>query len=265
MSDIAPILNSRILGSGKNLIILHGLYGSSDNWLTIGNKLANNFTVHLLDLRNHGRSFHSEEHNYSVMCMDVKRYMEAHSITKCILIGHSMGGKVAMLFTITYPSCIEKLIVLDIAPKNYKNNIQGHVNMIKAMKSLNIENLKTRNEIANLAMVKLKQEKLVHLLLKNIYRNKKGTFSWKLNLDSIDENIFEIANGVDKWKKIQVKTPTLFLRGEESNYIKEQDYFFIQPFFTTFEVHTVNKAGHWLHAEKPYIVIDEILNFTLEE
>lgn len=263
MPDTVKTLNARTLGKGKHLLVLHGLYGSSDNWVSIGRKLSDYFTVHLIDLRNHGNSFHHEEHNYNCMCHDVLNYLQTHNIKQCSLVGHSMGGKVAMLFSITYPQMVEKLIVLDIAPKNYTNHISKHLLLIKTMQSIEVDKIKNRSKIADIAIKTLKEEKLVHLLLKNIYRNKAGTFSWKLNLSALQNNILNISGGTENWQKKPVSIPTLFLKGEKSEYLNNEDCFFMQLFFSSFEVNTVLGAGHWLHAEKPKEIINKILDFSL--
>lgn len=257
-------LHSRILGENNPpLLILHGLYGSSDNWLSIGTKLSKYFTVHLIDLRNHGNSPHHPTHNYQVMCEDLRLYLDTKKISKCILAGHSMGGKTAMLFSLIHPTFIEKLIILDIAPKDYPENMEGHLHLLKVMQELPIENLYTRSKIIEIVRPLLKKENLVQLLLKNIRRNKQHTFSWKINIEALKHNILEITGGTSSWKKEATNIPTLFLKGEKSLYLTKDDYFFIQLFFSRFEVMTVPNAGHWLHAEQPKTVINKILDFSL--
>lgn len=253
-------LYGTLLGKGSPVLILHGLYGSSDNWLSIAKELSKDFCVHSLDLRNHGRSPHSKEHNYPVMVEDIKEYLATNSIKKTVLLGHSMGGKVAMLFTLSYPEYVSKLIVADIAPKNYKDNYDGHVRILETMRTMDLKNLATRKEIEKKLAATL-SPKVTQLILKNLYRKKDKTFEWRLNVPVLYAQLANITGGTDDWEKMQTKVPTLFIKGETSHYLSLDDDFIIRKSFKNAELTVIPKAGHWLHAEQSELVLKTILYF----
>ncbi len=255
-------LHSTILGSGKPLLILHGLYGSSDNWHTIGKALADEgFAVHLLDLRNHGRSPHSDEHTYNAMVEDIMEYLQNNQLTKITLLGHSMGGKVAMLFTLNHAEMVKKLIVVDIAPKTYPINYDNHLHILHTMSALNLGMAKSRKEIEKMLLPHIKNTKVVQLIMKNLHRKKQGNFEWKINIKALTENLENITGGADGWEKKSCTTPTLFLRGEQSDYLILTDNFLIKKSFPNAEITTIPNAGHWVHAEQPRLVVKTILYF----
>ncbi|PVX52346.1 pimeloyl-ACP methyl ester carboxylesterase [Balneicella halophila] len=254
-------LHSTISGEGAPLLILHGLYGCSDNWLTIAKELSEDFCIHRLDLRNHGRSPHSDEHNYTVMAEDIKEYMNDHELKKAIILGHSMGGKVAMLFTLTYPDRVDKLIVADIAPKNYTINYDGHIKILDVMRSLDLDEVDRRKEIEEQLTSLLKSEKVVKLVMKNLHRKKDKTFEWRINLPVLYDKLENITGGTEGWDKLQTKVPALFIKGENSHYLTLEDDFIIRKSFSNSELTVIPNAGHWLHAEQPELVIKTILYF----
>lgn len=254
-------LYSTILGEGTPILILHGLYGSSDNWLTIAKELSKDFCVHCLDLRNHGRSPHSSEHNYTAMAEDIKEYLDSHNISKTLLLGHSMGGKVAMLFTLTHPEYVQKLIVADIAPKNYRNNYDGHIQILEVMRSIDLKTLRTRHEVEKQLNAILKSEKVTQLIMKNLHRRKDKSFEWRINVPVLYEKLTNITGGTDDWNKMQTKVPTLFIKGENSHYLSLEDDFIIKKSFKNAELTVIPKAGHWLHAEQTELVLKTILYF----
>ncbi len=255
-------LHSTILGKGEPLLVLHGLYGLSDNWQTIGKALANEeFQVHLIDLRNHGRSPHNNEHNYPTMVQDIEEYLQTHNLKKVSLLGHSMGGKVSMLFTLNHPEKVKKLVVADIAPKNYPVNYDNHSHILGAMDSLNLTLAKSRGEIEKILLPEIKRAEVVQLIMKNLHRKKSGGFEWKINLKTLTENLENITHGTEDWDKKKCNTPTLFLRGENSEYLSLSDNFLIKKSFPNSEISTIPNAGHWLHAEQPELVIKTILYF----
>lgn len=253
-------LYGTLLGKGSPVLILHGLYGSSDNWLTIAKELSKDFCVHSLDLRNHGRSPHSEEHNYPVMVEDIKEYLDKHALKKTLLLGHSMGGKVAMLFTLSYPERVDKLIVADIAPKNYKNNYDGHIRILETMRSIDLKNLTTRKEIEKKLATSL-SKKITQLILKNLYRKKDNSFDWRINVAVLYKQLENITGGTDGWEKMQTNVPALFIKGETSHYLSLEDDFTIRKSFKNAELTVIPKAGHWLHAEQSELVLKTILYF----
>lgn len=254
-------LHASVQGEGFSILILHGLYGSSDNWLTIAKELAVDFCVHSLDLRNHGRSPHSDEHNYAVMAEDIKEYLDDNQIEKTLLLGHSMGGKVAMLFTLTYPEYVKKLIVADIAPKNYRHNYDGHIQILEVMHNIKLRNLNTRKEAENQLNTILKSNKITQLIMKNLYRKKDKTFEWRINVPVLYKQLENITGGTDGWDKKQTKVPALFIKGETSHYLSLDDDFIIRKSFSNSELTVIPKAGHWLHAEQTELVLKTILYF----
>jgi esterase len=264
-------LFSRILGEGYPLLVLHGLYGSSDNWITVGKALSEWFEVHLLDLRNHGQSPHSEIHNYPALAADISEYMETRKIAKATILGHSMGGKTAMYFALLNPQMVSNLIVVDISPKTYRfegddiPQIMDHKRIIAALCQIDIKNAKSREEIDARLAETIKTERLRLFLLKNVKRRRDGAFEWALNLSALVQNLPGLLLGFDGFDEIQEKKgntfKALFLRGGDSDYILESDYPMIKERFPYSEIVTIKGAGHWLHAEKPDEVIEKIAQF----
>ncbi|MBK6267039.1 alpha/beta fold hydrolase [Marivirga sp. S37H4] len=249
-------LHYQELGEGKPLIILHGLFGSSDNWMTIGKKLAENHKVYLVDQRNHGDSPHSDTHNYEVMATDLKEFIQEHKIENPHIIGHSMGGKTAMQFAVTNPDLYDKLIVVDIAPKAYPVH---HDTILEGLKSINLTELNSRND-ADKALAEYVPEKGVRqFLLKNLTRDENKNFVWKINLSVIEKSIEAISKGLEK--HLSTEKDTLFIGGSESHYIKNEDHIVIINFFPNAKVEMIEGAGHWIHAEKPEEFLEVVMNF----
>ena len=253
-------LYSKIYGDkGQDLIVIHGLFGMSDNWNSLGKQFAKYCKAHLIDLRNHGRSPHSTDFNYKVMCEDVLEYMKDHNIQKPILLGHSLGGKVAMKFAFTYPEKIEKLIVADIAPKEYNSDF--YKNLLGTLYNLPLDDFDTREDIDNLLSDNFDDKDMRLFLLKNLYRNEKKEFAWRFNIDVLLEKIQNIEDASFLSGKLHV--PTHFIRGGNSNYISSADELLIKKHFTDFSICTIDGAGHWLHAEKPEKFHSEVMGFCL--
>lgn len=248
-------LNFKKLGEGKAVIIMHGVFGSLDNWLTVGKKLAENFEVYLLDLRNHGDSFHDEEFTYEAMANDLAAFIESEKIEDPVIIGHSMGGKVAMKFAVNAPASFDKLIVVDIAPRAYRPH---HQEILDGLKSIDLQNLKSRKDADDQLSKHISELGVRQFLLKNLSRDREGNFQWKLNLPVIDANIGNVGEGLED--KLASDKPTLFIRGENSNYISNKDNISIVSFFPNSEIKTVSNAGHWVHAENP----DELIGYIEE-
>ncbi|MBS9768763.1 MAG: alpha/beta fold hydrolase [Flavobacteriaceae bacterium] len=256
-------LYATIIGEGKPIVILHGLYGSSDNWFTIGKALAEKgFAVHLIDQRNHGRSPHSDEHNYTALVADLKEYLTDHNLTEIALLGHSMGGKTAMLFTLTYPEIVKKLIVVDIAPKFYPKNYDNHLYILDTMLKVNLAKASTRKDIAKMLTPYIKKKSVVQLIMKNLSRDKVNNFEWKINIKALAQNLDDITGGTDGWDNKNCTVPALFLRGENSDYLSLEDDFLIKKSFKNMELTTIPNAGHWVHAEQPELVLKTILYFV---
>jgi len=253
-------LYSKIYGNkGLDLIIIHGLFGMSDNWNVLGKKFSKYCKVHLIDLRNHGRSPHSDDFNYEVMCGDILEYMEDNNIEKPIILGHSLGGKVAMKFAFTYPEKIEKLIVADMSPRRYDTDF--HQNLLSTLYRLPLDNFEKREEIDKLLASTYKDKGMRLFLLKNLYRNEKKEFAWRFNIDVLLEKVNNIQEA-DFVKEI-CDVPTHFIRGGNSNYITTEDELIINKHFSDCSIATIEGAGHWLHAESPERFYDEVMGFCL--
>jgi len=240
------ILHSKILGKGRSLLILHGYFGMSDNWKTLANKFAEDFQVHLIDQRNHGRSFHSDDFSYDVLVEDLNNYINFHQLTDVILLGHSMGGKTVMQYATEHPKDVSNLIVADISPRYYKPH---HNEILKGLNSIDFTVHNTR---------KLVDEKLSELipivgvrsfLLKNVYWREKGILDFRFNLSSLTENNLEVGKALDSFATYEGST--LFLAGGNSGYITNEDYPLIKAHFPKAEIEVINNAGHWLQAEQP--------------
>ncbi len=251
--------------AGEPLIILHGLYGSGDNWMSIAQRFSNKYTVYLVDQRNHGRSPHTDEMDYNLLTDDLVHFLDKHKIEKTIIIGHSMGGKTAMWFGFKYPERINRLVIVDIAPKTYEMtaaNVKVHRMIISALKSTKPETAISRKEIEERLNSRIPNPQLSRFLLKNIERSNDGIYRWRLNINSIDKNLRNIMDGFSGLNS-PVTVPALFVKGELSNYISSEDRSTIETLFPNSETITIPKAGHWLHAQQPEIFINIISEFLM--
>ena len=252
-----PILHSTIKGEGKPLLILHGYFGMSDNWKTIGNQFSEDFEVHLIDQRNHGRSFHEDEFNYEVLVEDLHNYIQHYQLEKVNIIGHSMGGKTAMLFAVTYPELVDKLIIVDISPRMY----QPHHNAILAgLNSIDFSVQNTRTLVDKKLAELIPEFGVRQFLLKNVYWVEKGQLGYRFNLESLTENNPEIGEGLPSFTVFEKET--LFLKGEKSDYITQDEEPIIEAHFPNSKIIEIKNAGHWLHAENPkdfYADVSEFL------
>jgi len=249
-------LYSKIYGdNSKDLIILHGLFGMSDNWNMLGKKFAAHFRVHLVDLRNHGRSPHSNLFNYDVLCNDILEYLNENQIQRPILLGHSLGGKIAMKFAFTHPELIEKIIVADIAPKKY--NTDFHKNLLLKLSALELLDFTSRSNLENKLSESIEDITIRSFLLKNLFRNENKKFSWRFNIKGLLNQLTNIQE--DSFVKGFCDVPTYFIRGEKSNYITDEDIMKIKKHFTQYTVATIDNAGHWLHAENPAAFYNQVL------
>lgn len=252
-------LYHRELGHGKPLIILHGLFGSSDNWMSIAKVLESHFKIYLVDLRNHGQSPHSDEFSYTAMAEDINEFIEDHGIEKPFILGHSMGGKTAMKFAITHTDKWAKLIVVDIAPRAYPVR---HDTILEGLKSIDLTHLKSRTDADKQLSGYVKDLGTRQFLLKNLARKHEGGFEWKLNLQVIDKNIEAMGEGIEE--RLAIEKEVLFIRGENSDYIQDTDNILIVQLFPNSEIKTVKNAGHWVHAEQPEVLIEMVLDFLRE-
>lgn len=253
------MLYSKIEGNGKPLLILHGFMGMSDNWKTLGTQFAaEGFEVHLLDMRNHGRSFHSEEFSYAVMVQDVLKYCQAHHLDSVDIIGHSMGGKIAMLFATTYPETVNKIVVVDIGPKYYRPH---HQEILKGLNAVDFSVQPSRNDIETILLKYIPETSTRQFLMKNLYWITPGQLGFRFNLKVFNEKVEQIGTALDE--NAFYNYPTLFLRGGNSSYIKDKDYSTIMHHFPKAEIITIPDVGHWLHAENP-VAFFEIVNGFLK-
>jgi pimeloyl-ACP methyl ester carboxylesterase len=251
------ILHSKILGdSNKHILILHGFLGSGDNWISIARKLNPlGYTIHLIDQRNHGRSFHSEKFNYDLMSEDLFNYIKHHKIENSILIGHSMGGKTAMNFSLIHPKLVSKLIVLDTSPRGYP---VLHQKIIDSLKEIDLSVFVTRKEIDIELRKSVNQQGLRNFLLKNIYRMNDGKLNFRFNLQSLSQNIGKIGQKIES--ETQFTREVIFIKGETSDYINESDKVMINNLFPNAKFYKIPNAGHWLHVDNPIDFISILLS-----
>ena len=251
------ILHSNILGNGKPFVILHGFLGMGDNWKTLGQDFSESgYQVHLIDQRNHGRSFHDEEFNYDVLTKDLKHYCESYDINNMVLLGHSMGGKAAMLFATKYPELVSKLIVADISPRFYPIH---HDAILEGLTVLENSDLKSRTEADKILQEFVPDYGTRLFLLKNLYRKTKEQLALRVNLQVLKENVSEVGEVLPN--HAQYNGSTLFLRGDKSEYIGNQDESIIKSHFPNSEIKTIENAGHWLHAENPTDFYQNVMHF----
>ncbi len=241
------MIHSKIEGKGMPLIILHGFLGMSDNWKSLGTLYANEgYEVYMLDLRNHGKSFHADEFNLNVMSIDVLKYCQYHNLSSVSIIGHSMGGKVAMLFATNYPELVEKLIVADIGPKYYPPH---HQDILAALNAVDFSTQPDRANVEEVLSQFISDFGTRQFLMKNLYWIQPGQLAFRFNLSVFNKNIERI--GEELAEDLYFDRPTLFIRGGTSNYILDSDMPSIKKFFPASELVTIPEVGHWLHAENP--------------
>ena len=241
------LMHSTVLGSGHPLIIIHGLFGSSDNWVTLGKRFSNDFEVHLVDVRNHGRSFHSCEMNYSAIVDDVLLYIQKNNIDHSHFIGHSMGGKIVMELAMTHPFAIDKLIVVDIAPKDYPSH---HQYIFNALKSIDLSVYRSRRSIDEKLSESIKNHAVRQFITKNLYwKIYREQLDWRFNLNALSNFYPFLMKGLSSDSRFIKET--LFLKGEHSEYILDSDKALLAKHFPNYELKPIPNSGHWLHAEKP--------------
>ena len=251
------ILHSNIIGQGKPLIILHGFLGMSDNWKSLGTQFSERgFQVHLIDQRNHGRSFHDPIFNYEILVEDIKTYCEEHQLKDSIVLGHSMGGKTAMLFATEHPQMISKLLVADISPRFYPIH---HDAILEGLGTLDFNELKSRGEADKVLAQYVPDFGTRQFLLKNLYWIEKGKLALRINLKALKEQVSEVGEALPIHAKFNKET--LFLRGDKSEYIAVQDEPLIKRHFPEAKIVTIANAGHWLHAENPKDFYKAVISF----
>lgn len=248
-------LHYQTFGEGKPFIILHGLFGSSDNWQTHAKKLAAHYKVYTIDQRNHGKSDWSDDFSYEIMAEDLHSFVEEHKLEDFILMGHSMGGKTAIQYAQMYPQTLHRLIIVDMGIKSYPIT---HTTIIEGLKSIDINHLESRRA-ANKQLAQYVSENITRLfLLKNLYRKGEGKWGWHINLPVLDKKLPEIVKASPR-KSIDVKT--LFISGGKSNYVLKNDYPSIKKVFPNATFYVIEEADHWIHAEAPEEFMREIMYF----
>ncbi len=259
----------RKIGKGEPLVIAHGLYGMSDNWMSIAKTLSENFEVIVPDLRNHGQSPWADSHTYSDLAGDLLELLNDLSIEKANFLGHSMGGKVVMKLALENPGNIKKLIVADVSPRNYidfeEKSGFNHSDVLKLLQNIDLRNIKLRTEAENVLSYKVSDKRIRQFLMKNISREKNGTFAFKLNAVALFNNLNEIAGEINLANGKIFNGDVLFIKGDKSNYIRESDRSQILELFPSARFVTVKNAGHWLHAEQPEVFAGVVRNFLLSK
>lgn len=250
------ILHSKIIGKGTPFLILHGYLGMGDNWKSMGNALGAYYKIHMIDQRNHGRSFHSEEFHYELMVEDLLKYVNYYQLDNIVLLGHSMGGKTAMSFAVTYPQLINKLIIADISPRDYQPH---HNEILKALNSVDFSIQNSRKLIDQKLSEYIPEIGVRSFLLKNVYWKEKGILDFRFHLQSLTKNNHEIGKPLPTHSIFEGET--LFLAGENSEYITGDDIPIIDAHFPNSQIKTIHNAGHWLHAEQPKQFYEMVMNF----
>ena len=250
------ILHSKIIGQGQPFLILHGYFGMGDNWKTLAKQFAENFEVHIIDQRNHGRSFHADEFNYKCLSEDLYNYIAYHHLDKIILLGHSMGGKPAMLFAVEHAELVDKLIVVDISPRVYQPH---HNEILKALNSIDFSIHTSRKLVEQQLALYIPEKGTQQFLLKSVYWKDKGVLDFRFNLLALTENNSEVGRALPSFTNFE--GDTLFLAGAKSDYISSDEEPLIKAHFPNSQIVIVPNTGHWLHAENPKDFYKEVILF----
>lgn len=254
---MTQILHSKIIGDKpKHLLILHGLFGQSDNFATLAKQFSELYTVHAIDLRNHGRSFHSENMSFEAMSGDILNYLDHHQIEDCYLLGHSLGGRSVIEFAFKHPERIEKLIVADMAPKAYPPHHQG---IIKALNSVDFDKVAKRSDVEEVLKQYIPDTGTRQFLLKNVYHAENGKYAFRFNLKTLTDTYNELVG--NNFSDEVFDKPTLFLRGAKSDYVLDSDFGLIKKHFPHAEIQTISNSGHWVHAENPKEFFEKVVAF----
>lgn len=253
-------LHSTIIGEGKPFLILHGFLGMGDNWKTMGKGISElGYQVHLLDQRNHGRSPHSEEMSYMAMAEDLKEYWEDHSLNPFVLMGHSMGGKTAMWVARYFPELVERIIVVDIAPRYYSPH---HQQILEGLGALERSNLSSRGEAEEILSQYVPEKSVQLFLLKNLYWKSKGELALRMNLEVLSKKNDAVGEALPE--DTNFRKPALFIKGAASGYISGEDREDIAGYFPNSQIITIPDAGHWVHAEQPEEFFGAVKEFLSE-
>lgn len=248
----------RELGKGQPVVILHGLFGISDNWITLGRRLSETHKVFLVDMRNHGQSPHSDQFDYRSLIEDVQEFLVNHQLRDVVLMGHSLGGKTAMGVALLYPQSLEKLVVVDISMRKYAGD-RDHQQLIDAMMKVDFSRCKSRSDVEKQLLEEVPSVKLRQFLMKNVYWKDKERMDWRLNLRAINAQLPNVFEGVEPSGRYL--GPTLFVRGEKSDYLLDQDVPELSVHFPNGELVTIPDASHWVHADQPEMFYSVVSHF----
>lgn len=257
-------------GEGPPLIIVHGLYGASDNWISIARALADSFDVYLIDQRNHGQSPHSSIHNYDAMRDDLIEFMKQKGLPKASLMGHSMGGKTVMHLALSVPDLVDSLVVLDMSPftcepGRHSSQYSLHTGIMDGMLKVDFSRVDKREDVEEQLEKSIQSSRIRSFLLKNVLRNKDGTYRWRMNIEAIADEMDSIFAGLEpsgyQTGQSSPGYPVLFVRGENSDYINDDCILEIKQIFPEAEFVTIPGAGHWLHTEQPDLLVKTIRYF----
>jgi len=252
-------LHFRTFGTGPPLIILHGLFGSGDNWLTLARQWAADFTIYLPDLRNHGRSVWTESHDYLSMAGDILKLMDDCCLPDTRLLGHSMGGKVAMTLALRYPERVRALVVVDIAPKSYQ--LSEHHHLLSTLAAVDLSTFENRTRLDAFLARDIPQVDTRQFILKNIYRSDEGVFTWRMNVQGLLTNLNLVGDDSPFVGCPRVELPALFIAGGASNYIRTADEEGIRALFPQAQIARISGAGHWVHSDAPEALSNQVLSF----
>lgn len=252
-------LHYQSIGQGPPLVILHGLFGSADNWRSIAKALSSERRVISVDLRNHGRSFHHPQQTFDLMAEDLLNLLDDLGLSAIDLLGHSLGGKTAMQFAQSFSDRLSRLIVVDIAPRKY---VDEHSVIFKALLALDLSKFSSRTEISEALSDTLPDPLVRQFLLLNLQKTEKD-FSWRINLQALFCSYPGLLQSVEPIEAVEV--PSLFISGEKSNYVTDNDWQQIKSFYPNAEHVVIDNAGHWVHAEKPDIFIQQVNRFLADD
>lgn len=255
-------LNSKSFGSGEPLIILHGAFGSLDNWQSIAKHFASKFRVFIVDQRNHGKSPHTDKHNFLAMSDDLFEFMNQQNIPSSHLLGHSMGGKVAMLFTSRYSEKVKKLIVVDSSPTPLPTHLPEQNFLFKAIDKIDNQEFHDRREAEKAVSDAITEEKFKFFMYKNLRRNIDGRIVWKFNSNLLRKEYYRIIEGIDISESIN--TQTLFLRAPKSGFMMKNDLNVIDELFTNYELIEFPNSSHWIHVDEAGLFKEAVIRFLVD-
>ena len=255
---MTKLLHSKTFGEGKPLVILHGLFGMLDNWQGLAKEFAQFFETHILDQRNHGKSFHSTKHSYELMCEDLLYYLDENKINKIYLVGHSMGGKTAMLFACKYPERVEKLVVVDISPKYYPPH---HQEILAGLHEVENAKLNSRKQADSILSKHFSRIGIRQFLLKNLFWKTSEYLVFKFNLQVLTNEIQNVGDAL--FEDAEFLNPSLFISGANSSYITKEDIELIENHFPDVEILEIENSGHWVHAENPGLFFEKVSQFFI--